>query len=59
MSKGESHEKLVDLGADQSGAVFHDFLGHRDEQITIDQEGKATFTTNAGSVSVWVRQAPK
>lgn len=36
MSNDQYHEKFVDLGANQAGAVFHDFLGHRDEQIRVD-----------------------
>ena len=56
MSNAGECEKPVELGADHANAAFRDFLGHRDEQITTDGEGKATFPGPAGSVSVWVRE---
>ena len=55
MSNGGPGEKMVDLGPDQSGVAFQDFLGHRVDQVTTDEAGKAVFATNGGSVSVWVR----
>ncbi|HEV7284014.1 MAG TPA: alpha-amylase domain-containing protein, partial [Kaistia sp.] len=55
LSNGEGGEKSVELGAEQAGATFHDFLGHRDDQIVLDDQGRAAFPTNGGSVSVWVR----
>jgi alpha-amylase len=54
MSNGEPAEKHVDLGPDHAGAVWRDFLGHRQEEITLDESGKGAFPTNGGSVSVWV-----
>ncbi|UXT20154.1 alpha-amylase [Agrobacterium tumefaciens] len=54
MSNGEPAEKQIDLGPDHAGAVWRDFLGHREERITLDESGKGVFPTNGGSVSVWV-----
>lgn len=55
LSNGDASEKTVDLGPGHAGAAFRDFLGHRDDEITADGEGKAVFPVNGGSVSVWVR----
>lgn len=54
MSNGEQGEKTLPLGMDFAGKTWHDYLGHREEQVTSDEEGNATFFCNAGSVSVWV-----
>lgn len=56
LSNGEPGEKVFDCGPAQAGDVYVDFLGHRDERITIAKDGKASFSTNGGSVSVWVRE---
>ncbi|MCZ7488714.1 alpha-amylase [Rhizobium rhizogenes] len=54
MSNGEPAEKQIDQGPDHAGTVWRDFLGHRDEKITLDDSGRGVFPTNGGSVSVWV-----
>ena len=54
MSNGEPGEKQADLGPERAGSVWRDFLGHREEHISLDESGKGTFPTNGGSVSVWV-----
>lgn len=55
MTNGDDSQKTIDVGVEYSGAIFHDFLCHRDEEITVGSDGKAAFPTNAESVSVWVR----
>lgn len=55
LTNGAETEKPVELGPEQAHVTFRDFLGHRGEEITTDGEGKANFTVNGGSVSVWVR----
>lgn len=47
--------KPVELGPDQAQATFRDFLGHRQDEVTTDENGRADFPVNGGSVSVWVR----
>ncbi|MGE9549819.1 alpha-amylase [Erwinia amylovora] len=54
MSNGEEGEKSLLLGTDLAGRNWRDYLGHREETVTTDEEGKALFRCNAGSVSVWV-----
>lgn len=54
MSNGEEGEKTLPLGAELAGKNWRDYLEHREEIVTTDEEGNATFRCNAGSVSVWV-----
>ncbi|QHM75116.1 Cytoplasmic alpha-amylase [Mixta theicola] len=54
LSNGGDGEKPIDLGEAFAGTCWHDYLGHRQESITLDERGRARFRCNAGSVSVWV-----
>lgn len=54
MSNGEAGEKTITLGEGFAGKQWRDYLGHREETITLDDAGVAAFYCNAGSVSVWV-----
>jgi len=54
LSNGEEGEKNMEIGKGHAGKVFIDALGHRNEEITIDENGWAQFCCAAGSVSVWV-----
>jgi len=56
MSNGEAGSISADLGPDLANIVFKDFLDHHVTEVTTDEGGRASFPTNGGSVSVWVRQ---
>ncbi|WP_447641206.1 MULTISPECIES: alpha-amylase [Chitinophagaceae] len=56
LSNGEDGSKEITLGETFSGVVFHDFLRNREDEIQLDDNGKATFLVNSCSVSVWVRK---
>ena len=36
VSNGEGASKLVELGPDQAGTTYKDYLGYCDEQVTVD-----------------------
>lgn len=55
LANGAEAGKTVGLGPDHAGAAFRDFLGHREDEVVADGEGRAAFPVNGGSVSVWVR----
>lgn len=55
ISNGDESFKEIDLGPENAHSKFKDFLGHRIEKITTDESGKAVFSVNACSVSVWVK----
>jgi alpha-amylase len=54
LSNGEAGFKEMEIGQKFTGKVFIDALKHCEQEITIDENGKATFYCQAGSVSVWV-----
>ncbi|MCZ4058143.1 alpha-amylase [Pantoea sp. LMR881] len=54
MSNGDEGEKTVGMGDGYAGKSWRDYLGHREEIITADEDGNAVFICNGGSVSVWV-----
>lgn len=55
LTNREEATKTVELGAGYAGATFRDFLGHCEEEIVADEEGRLTVRVPGGSVSVWVR----
>ncbi|KOC88764.1 alpha-amylase [Winslowiella iniecta] len=56
MSNGEQGEKTVALGENFAHSQWRDYLGHREETISCDEQGNGQFYCNAGSLSVWVAQ---
>ncbi len=54
LSNGDEGEKTIGLGENYGSKNWRDYLGNREETITTDENGSATFTCNGGSVSVWV-----
>ena len=54
MTNGDGGEKVIELGPDRAGATFRDFLGHREDEVVLDDQGRGAFPVNGGSVSVWV-----
>lgn len=58
MSNGEEGFKEMEIGGKFAGKTFIDALGDRNEEVTLDENGKGEFFCNAGSVSVWVLKLP-
>ncbi|VFS59535.1 Glucan 1,4-alpha-maltohexaosidase precursor [Leminorella grimontii] len=56
MSNGDDGEKTIPMGEHFSGKSWYDLLGHRQEKVICDGEGKGVFTCNGASVSVWVAE---
>ncbi|WP_368934094.1 alpha-amylase [Citrobacter koseri] len=54
LSNGDDGEKTITLGENYANKTWRDFLGNREERVTTDEQGEATFTCNGGCVSVWV-----
>ena len=55
ISNGDEGEKRMCVGEHHAGEVWVDLTGTREEHITIDEDGFATFPVNGKSVSVWAR----
>ncbi|MDU5837124.1 MAG: alpha-amylase, partial [Pantoea sp.] len=51
---GEEGEKSVAMGEGFAGKAWRDYLNHRDEILTADEQGTVVVRCNGGSVSVWV-----
>lgn len=56
MSNGEQGEKTVALGENFAHSQWRDYLGHREEIVSCDDQGNGQFFCNGGSLSVWVVQ---
>jgi alpha-amylase len=54
LSNGDDAQKQIDLGKQFAKHRFRDFLRHRTETIECDENGKAMFTVNSESVSIWI-----
>lgn len=54
MCNGDEGFKEMYIGEAFAGRTFVDALGFRKEEIVVDENGKAVFLCNAGSVSAWV-----
>lgn len=55
ISNNKEQFKEIDLGREHANAIFKDFLNDRKEEIRTDEDGKAIFSVNPCSVSVWVK----
>lgn len=56
ISNSDEGYKEIDLGIENANLKFIDFLEGRKEEIKTDENGRAVFTVNQCSVSVWVRK---
>ncbi|MFC4210094.1 alpha-amylase [Pedobacter lithocola] len=54
LSNGDEGFKDMEIGEKFAGKTFIDALGHCKQEVTINDNGWATFHCNAGSVSVWI-----
>ena len=54
MSNGD--DGWIDMELGNPGDVFADLLGNRQEEVTIDSQGRGRFPVRSRSVSVWVRK---
>ncbi len=44
------------MGEESKGEIYRDYLGHREEEVLIDDGGYGDFFVNGGSVSAWICQ---
>ena len=56
MTNAEKGEIEMDFGIEFAGIKFYDYLGNIEDIIELDESGKARFSCNDGSVSVWIRK---
>ncbi len=53
IANGDEGEKRMFVGEERAGQTWVDLTNSRDEHISIEEDGFATFPVNGGSVSVW------
>ena len=53
IANGDEGEKRMFVGENRSGEIWVDLTKTREEQISIEEDGFATFPVNGASVSVW------
>ncbi len=53
LSNSEAGDKHMELGEGFAGKILVDYLNNVPDEITVGEDGWATFTVNAGSLSVW------
>lgn len=55
ISNSEEGYKEINLGKENAGKIFIDFLELRKDEVVLDEHGKGVFWVNPGSASVWVK----
>lgn len=55
-NRGDAGRDLA-LGPHHAGRVYVALLSHRQDELTLDDEGRAVFPASHESVSVWVDKA--
>ena len=56
MSNSEDGNKLMYVGKQHKGEVWHEVTGSIDQEVIIDDSGNATFLVKGGKLAVWVRK---
>ena len=56
LSDAEGGKKRMYMGEMFAGETFHDALGKCPESVTIGDDGWGEFSTDGGSVAVWLRE---
>lgn len=56
LSNSEEGWKEMNMGPANAGKVFVDYLNHHEAEVTITEDGSASFPVNAGSISAWVNK---
>lgn len=54
LSIGEEGWKEMTIDKAYAGKTYVDAMGKREEEIVLDEEGKATFPVDKQSVAIWV-----
>lgn len=56
LSNGEDGHKIMHVGENRSGEVWHEITGCTEEEVTIDREGKGHFWVPGGKLAVWTKK---
>ena len=56
LSTGEQTELRMEVGTEEAGRVYMDYLDNQEAQVTIDDEGFGVFPVGGGSLSAWAEE---
>lgn len=56
LSNNEDGQIEMEMGERHKGKAFKELTGSRQDKVTINEDGKATFFVNAKSIAVWVKE---
>ena len=55
MTNGDNGTKDITLGQEHAGEIWHELTGSIPYSISLDNNGHAPFSVNAGKIAVWVK----
>ncbi len=56
ISNSEAGNKVMNVGENRKGEVWHEITGQIKDEITIDDQGNGNFPVNAAKLAVWVKK---
>ena len=56
ISNGDDGSKVMHVGERNANKIFVDYLGNREEEIVIGEDGTAEFLVQGRSVSLWAEK---
>jgi len=56
ISNGDDGSKVMNVGERNANKIFVDYLGNREDEIVIGEDGTAEFTVQGSSVSLWAEK---
>lgn len=56
ISNGDDGDKVMNVGKERKGEIWHDITGDRKEEIAIGDDGSARFPVSGGKAAVWVKK---
>ena len=56
LSNGDNGDKIMTVGKNRKGALWHEITGDIKDEVTIDENGNGKFTVSGGKLSVWVKK---
>lgn len=54
LSNSENGGKIMYVGKNHKGEIWHEITGDRKEEVTIGDDGKAEFLVSGGKLAVWI-----
>lgn len=56
LSNSENGDKIMNVGTNRAGEIWHEITGSIHDEVTIDNEGNGNFLVEGGKFAVWVKK---